>query len=80
MTVRKRIPFLRVGASRNFYCPKHGNLGKENQAQLIESTITGYEGKWCEVCHVEWMDRNLMRVNTPRKDVVFGNELRRGSE
>ena len=32
-----------------YICKKHGEV-----ESVITSTIEGYEGVWCQKCHIEW--------------------------
>ena len=39
-------------------CPTHGDIGEET----IACTIKGYEGTWCMVCAVEFLDTVAKRA------------------
>jgi len=40
-----------------FICPKHGEINI-----TFNSTIEGIEGDWCLKCYVEWVDKNIPKV------------------
>ena len=40
-----------------FVCPIHGE-----QRESFNSSIKGFEGDWCLVCFVQWVDRNIPRM------------------
>ena len=48
-----------VISNPKYYCPKHGNIGPA----IIESTMEGHEGRWCQRCWAESLDAlGVLRV------------------
>ncbi len=40
-----------------YLCPKHGVI-----EFAIVSNIKGKPGAWCQICHVDWLDENITKV------------------
>ena len=47
-------------------CPKHGE-----HSHVIQSTIKGHEGQWCQICWIETLGKPLPAVY---KRVVYGEQ------
>ncbi len=48
---------LEIAPPPKYLCTKHGIV-----EFAIVSNIKGKPGAWCQICHVEWLDENITKV------------------
>jgi hypothetical protein len=57
------VETLIIIRSPTYSCPKHGNIGE----QIINCSIPGHEGNWCQRCWAESLDAAGVHRVTPEQ-------------